>query len=98
MSWISIVDYVADFRPGSTGIVFFKTSDRQRRKTPELQPPVFNSVCAVLAKSAVFDTTTHTFRNTTSSSVKSMKEGVEGFSKSDLEDIKNFATWELPKE
>ncbi|UAY52127.1 hypothetical protein [Ferruginibacter albus] len=97
MPVIEIDEVVLDFIPGSTGIVFFITRDGVKRKTPELDPVVFSSLCAVLEKPSVFDTDAYSFRNVSSNmhslqAVKKMK-----FSDTDLKETSNFETWILPK-
>jgi len=94
MPWVKIIESVLDLKPGSTGVIYFKTEDGVNRKTPELQPVVFNSVCAVLERQAIFDTQDHVFRSSPGQRVDFIKDN-KGFSEKDLMEFENYETWNL---
>ena len=95
MPIVKIDDYILDFKPGSTGIVYFKTQDGAKRKTPELQSQVFNSVCAVLERPSVFDTDGYTFRNIPSNNSIIHSDEKQVFTIDDFKNTENFETWQL---
>ena len=97
MAWIKIVAYAVDFQPGSTGIVYFKCQGETiGRKTPELQPEVFNAVCAVLKRGAVvFETDNHIFRSD-GYNADQLAPMLERFPPDEFQNVKNFKTWNLP--
>lgn len=92
---LRVDDYILDFKPGSTGIVYFKTSDGVTRKTPELQPVVFNALAAVLLKPTMFDASGFTFRNMPSRDLELIHDRKVEFSEEELQNTEKFKTWQL---
>lgn len=63
MSWLKITEYVLDYKPETTGVVYFITEDGTRRKTPPLRPEMFTPLCMMLQNPILFETEAHIFRN-----------------------------------
>lgn len=95
MPLIPIDAVILDFKPGSTGIVYFKTRDGVSRKTPELQPVIFNSLCAVLERPSFFDSDAYSFRNIPGGGHELHAEQKAAFTDEELKNTSNFKTWKL---
>jgi hypothetical protein len=97
MSWIKIIAYAFDYQPGSTGIVYFKCQGEDNgRKTPELQPDVFNAVSAVLQKGpTIFETDNHIFRSDGYQGA-GVAPTIKNLTSEDFKNIEKFDTWTLP--
>jgi hypothetical protein len=94
MPLLRIVDYILDYKPGSTGIVFFKTEDGVPRKTPELQPAVFNSLAFVVVNPCVFDSGNFSFRTLPHTRL-AFANKKKGFTEEELKNTETFETWQL---
>lgn len=95
MPLLRVVDYVLDYKPGSTGIVYFKTEDGVPRKTPELQPVVFNSLAAVVVNPCIFDDVAFSFRTVPDSHSEFVHNKKNGFTEEELKNTATFETWQL---
>lgn len=96
MPWLRIEDYILDYKPGSTGLVYFRTEDGIKRKAPPLNPSEFSALSAVLQKPSVFDSEGHAFRNIPDRRFELFSDSNK-FSQDDLNDTEKFETWQLPQ-
>jgi len=95
MPLLRVVDYILDYKPGSTGIVYFKTEDGVARKTPELQPVIFNSVAAVVVNPCLFNDVDFSFRTVPHGHSGFVKSNKSAFTEEELNNTETFKTWTL---